>query len=210
MNESLKVGQLGRIADKVDNLDSLLEECKELIKPAAIYTFTKIEKVSKEGLLLGKGKFLRSPKLAEQLSCSTEIALYIMTIGPDLEKRVTSIATDKILDSWILDNIGTYALRTLGKHIEGRIRNEKGWKISRFNPGSTPSWNLEDQETIFSILSKKTVQERIGVSLTESFMMVPRKSVSGVMGQAISDYHNCQECRLTCDYRQEEYKGKTS
>jgi hypothetical protein len=210
IDESLKVGQLGRIADKVDNLDGLLKECKELIKPAAIYTFTKIEKVLKDGLLLSEGKFLKSSKLAEQLSCSTEIAPYIMTIGPDLERRVTSIGTDKILDSWILDNLGTYALRTLGKHIEGRIRNEKGWKISRFNPGSTPSWNLEEQEKIFSIFSKKTVQERIGVRLTESFMMVPRKSVSGVVGQAISAYHNCQECRLTCDYRQAEYKRKTS
>ena len=111
------------------------------------------------------------------------------------------------MDSWILDNLGTYALRTFGKHIQERIRNEKGWKISRFNPGSTPTWSLEEQEKIFSIFSKEVVQEKIGVQLTDTYMMVPRKSVSGVMGQAISDYHNCLECRLTCEYRQMPYKG---
>lgn len=207
VDEALKVGQLGRIADKIDNMDKRLEECKKLIKPAALYTYTKVEQVSKEGLLINDNRLLKSTKLAEQLSCSTEIAPYIITIGADLEKRVTSIATDKILDSWILDNLGTYALRTLGKHIEERIRNEKGWKISRFNPGSTPTWNLEEQEKIFGIFSKEAVQEKIGVRLTDTFMMIPKKSVSGVMGQAISDYHNCIECQLTCEYRQMPYKG---
>ena len=206
VDEALKVGQLERIADKIDDMDKRLEECKQLIKPVAIYTYTKIKQVSKEGLLIEENRFLKSSKLAEQLSCSTEIAPYIITIGSDLEKRVTSISTDKILDSWILDNLGTYALRTFGKHIQARIRNEKGWKISRFNPGSTPTWTLEEQEKIFGIFSKEVVQEKIGVQLTDTFMMIPRKSVSGVMGQAISDYHNCMECRLTCEYRQKPYK----
>ncbi len=206
VDEALKIGQLGRIADKIDDMDKRLEECKQLIKPVAIYTYTKIKQISKEGLLIEENRFLESSKLAEQLSCSTEIAPYIITIGSDLERRVTSISTDKILDSWILDNLGTYALRTLGKHIQGRIQNEKGWKISRFNPGSTPTWALEEQEKIFGIFSKEVVQEKIGVQLTDSFMMIPRKSVSGIMGQAISDYHNCMECRLACEYRQKPYK----
>lgn len=206
VEESLKIGQLGRIADKIDDMDKHLEECKRLIKPAALYTYTKIEKVSKDGILIEDNKFLKSTKLAEQLSCSKEIAPYIITIGPDLEKRVTSIAPDRILDSWILDNLGTYTLRTFGEHVQERIRKEKGWKISRFNPGSTPTWGLEEQQKIFSIFSKEAVQEKIGVDLTDTFMMIPRKSVSGVMGQAISDYHNCVECRLTCEYRQMPYK----
>ena len=56
------------------------------------------------------------------------------------------------------------------------------------------------------IFSKKVVEKKIGVKLTDTFMMIPRKSVSGVMGQAISDYHNCMECQLTCEYRQKPYK----
>ncbi len=124
VDESLKIGQLGRIADKINNMDKRLEECTRLIKPAALYTYTKVKQVSKEGLLIDDNRLLESTKLAEQLSSSTEIAPYIITIGSDLEKRVTSIATDKILDSWILDNLGTYALRTLGKHVEDRIRIE--------------------------------------------------------------------------------------
>ena len=31
VDESLKVGQLGRIADKIDNMDRRLEECKRFI-----------------------------------------------------------------------------------------------------------------------------------------------------------------------------------
>ena len=62
VDESLKVGQLGRIADKIDNMDKRLEECKKLIKPAVLYTYTKIEQVSKEGLLIGDNRLLKSTK----------------------------------------------------------------------------------------------------------------------------------------------------
>ena len=202
--EALNVGGLKRVADRIDNLSQLVEECKTLIKPAVIYTYLKIEKVLDTGILV-KDSMLSSPKLAEQLKCASEIAPYIMTIGPDLEKRVTALSTSRLLDSWVLDNLGTYSLRLLSRHLEEKVRADKGWRVSRFNPGSTPSWELEQQDVLFGIFSREKVQKAIGVVLTDKFVMVPRKSGSGIMAEAIAAYHNCEECKKTCEYRQKPY-----
>jgi len=209
VEEALTIGGLSRIADKIDNLGDLLDECVGLIRPAALYNYLKIERVIQEGVLVEDGKLLSSPRLAEELKCATEIAPYILTIGPDLERRVTETSHSRLLDSWILDNLGTYALRLLTRHLEERIKAEKGWEISRFSPGSTPSWELDQQEVIFSMFSKEKVQEAIGVCLTDQFVMIPKKSVSGIMGQTETVYHNCQECQKMCEYRQVPYREES-
>ncbi|MEM4250710.1 MAG: hypothetical protein QW828_02635 [Candidatus Bathyarchaeia archaeon] len=207
--EALKVGGLGRISEKLHNLEDLMEECRLLIRPAAVYTYVKIREVKHSRILLEDGRELSSPKLAEELRCASEVAPYIATIGPDLERRVSELGKSRLLDSWVLDNLGTYALRKTSRHIEERVKAEKGWNISRFSPGSTPSWGLEQQEVIFSIFSKEKIQESLGVLLSEKFVMKPRKTVSGIMAQAASDYHNCRECPKICEYRQRPFKGQT-
>jgi hypothetical protein len=208
VEEALTVGGLGRIAEKLHNLEALLEECRGLIRPTAIYTYTKIKEIMDTGILLENERILSSPSLAEQLKCASEVAPYIVTIGPDLEQRVSEIAKSQLLDSWILDNLGTYALRAATRYLEKRINSEKGWEISKFNPGSTPSWGLEQQEVIFNILSREKVQESLGVILTDMYVMKPRKTVSGIMGQAVAAYHNCQECPKMCEYRQRPFKAR--
>ncbi|MBS7622755.1 hypothetical protein KEJ39_03660 [Candidatus Bathyarchaeota archaeon] len=209
VEEALKVGGLGRISEKLHNLEYLMEECRLLIRPAAVYTYVKIREVKHSGILLEDGRELSSPKLAEELRCASEVAPYIATIGPDLEHRVSELGKSRLLDSWVLDNLGTYALRKTSKYIEERIKTERGWNISKFNPGSTHSWGLEQQEVIFSIFSRERVQESIGVVLSDKFVMKPRKTVSGVMAQAKVEYHNCRECPKICEYRQRPFKGQT-
>lgn len=204
---ALSVGGLGRVANKISNLDNLLDQCRNLVKPSAIYTYLKIDRLTDDVVFLEGNKRLSSQRLVQELKCATELAPFIATIGPDLERKVSEIAANQLLDSWVLDNFGTYTLRLLNKHIEERIRREKGWKVSKFNPGSTPTWNLEEQEVLFGIFSRKKVEDSIGVTLSDKFVMRPRKSLSGVIAQTENGYHNCQECRKECEYRQMPYKG---
>jgi hypothetical protein len=209
IDEALAVGGMSRVADKIHNLSVLLEECKSLVRPTAAYTYVKIKGISDDGIIVEDGKMLSSRKLAEQLKCATEIAPFVITIGPDLERRVSSIAQSRLLDSWVLDNLGTYALRLLNRHLEEKIAVEKKWKISKFNPGSTPSWELEQQEVLFNIFSKDKIRDALGVILNDKFVMMPRKSISGIMGQAVEAYHNCSECPKLCEYRQKPYAHAT-
>ena len=51
--------------------------------------------------------------------------------------------------------------------------------------------------------------EDTGITLTDSFLMLPNKSGSGVVYETKEDYMNCQDCkREKCPNRKKEFSGK--
>jgi len=63
------------------------------------------------------------------------------------------------------------------------------------NPGSgeVEVWPIEQQRELFSLFGD--VRKQIGVELTDSFLMMPNKSVSGIQFPTETDFRTCQVCR---------------
>jgi hypothetical protein len=87
--------------------------------------------------------------------------------------------------------------------LHARLLDEfKLEKKASMNPGSGDRrlWPLEEQGVLFGLLGNVT--ESIGVILTESWLMMPNKSVSGFYFKTDKTYHNCQLCqRQPCPNR---------
>jgi hypothetical protein len=60
------------------------------------------------------------------------------------------------------------------------------------SPGSLEDWPIEEQSPLFSILNG--VEEYTGVGLAENFLMIPRKSVSGIYFPTETEFYSCQLC----------------
>jgi cobalamin-dependent methionine synthase I len=77
----------------------------------------------------------------------------------------------------ILDAIGSEATEQVARQTDRllckKAREMNLWPSKRFSPGYR-SWNIEEQRYLFQVLPG----EEIGVTLNESCMMIPRKSVS--------------------------------
>ncbi len=76
------------------------------------------------------------------------------------------------------------------------------------NPGSAnyDVWPIAQQRPLFALFGGAT--DDIGVRLTESHLMVPDKSVSGVMFTSSSGYVNCHACdRENCPNRRAPFLG---
>ena len=70
------------------------------------------------------------------------------------------------------------------------------------NPGSgdVDIWPIEQQRELFSLFGD--VKALIGVTLTDSFLMIPNKTVSGVFYPTEVDFVTCQLChRERCPNR---------
>jgi len=65
-------------------------------------------------------------------------------------------------------------------------------KMSRMSPGSLESWPIAQQKEFFSLFGD--TEELIGVRLTESCIMVPLKSVSGIYFPTEISFESCQLC----------------
>lgn len=72
------------------------------------------------------------------------------------------------------------------------------------SPGSLEDWPVSQQSALFSLLGD--TQHAIGVQLTESCLMVPTKSVSGIRFPMEDSFESCQLCpREDCPGRRAPY-----
>ncbi len=139
-----------------------LEEGLRLVRPAAIYTFCRIEDVPYHVV------FKKASRLA----------FAVCTIGPAVEEEIArSSAAGDSLRALLLDAIGSVAVESVARETAEGIRAETaalGLEAGvRFSPGYG-KWAIEEQRTLFSIVDGSA----IGVKLNDSCIMEPRKSVS--------------------------------
>ena len=74
------------------------------------------------------------------------------------------------------------------------------------SPGSLEDWPITEQTKLFSIFGD--TERLIGVRLTDSMLMVPRKSISGILFPSEEGFTSCQLCdRERCPGRKAPYSG---
>jgi hypothetical protein len=72
------------------------------------------------------------------------------------------------------------------------------------SPGSLPNWPITEQKPLFSLIGK--TEELVGVRLTDSMLMLPRKSISGIVFPTEVTFSSCQLCpRERCEGRKAPY-----
>lgn len=158
-----------------------------------------------DGLIVG-GTFFKMDKIVTgQLKRSTQAALFLATIGPSMEEWSKHLLKegDPAL-GYIADVAASVAVETvtnlLHDHIGERMLS-RGLKITnRYSPGYC-NWSVAEQHILFSLLPKNFC----GVRLSESALMHPIKSVSGIIGIGADvkwrDYI-CDRCGIKdCTYR---------
>jgi hypothetical protein len=180
-------------------VNDYIENYHDLIAPSYSYTFCDIESVDGNRVNIGNSIILKSKIIARLSERCCKIAVFALTIGNHLEEMVAHLAENGlVLQATVLDAIGSGATEKLADHIEERIRrmaNAGGLITSwRFSPGYC-DWEVDQQEKVFQALNGDTA----GIRLTESLLMMPRKSISGIigMGPSGSDIENYNPCR-TC------------
>jgi hypothetical protein len=87
------------------------------------------------------------------------------------------------------------------------IESELGGKVSSFGPGTGTGilFDIKQQKVLFKILDP---MKSIGVQLSSSYLMIPRKSVSGVFASIDEEYVACQYCPKKCDGRRAAFIGQ--
>jgi hypothetical protein len=146
--------------------------------------------------------------LSSLLPEAKEVAIVVGTIGSGLEKQVTDYSNmGEPLRGVLLDGIGSAAVDSLAQEACNLVADEassRGYRVgSPINPGM-PGLPIVKQRQLLEMVPSR----EIGVSLTSSGMMVPRKSVSMVIGVG-PQMHTwtraevCARCSLkqTCPHR---------
>jgi len=179
-------------------VNEYVENACHLIEPSYSYVVRDIKFVQGSLVIIETSIIFESESIARLLEQCEEVAVFTLTIGGHLEETVVQLAEDGlILQAAVLDAIGSVAAETVADFIQDRVSEAArahGLSISRrFSPGYC-DWNIDQQEMVFRAMNGDSG----GVRLTEGCLMLPRKSVSGIIGIGPSGVENYNPCK-TCD-----------
>lgn len=124
----------------------------------------------------------RGAHMVKLLAGCSRATLLACTIGPKLEAEVERLQkAGEMTDAFALEMTGgwmaDYMADRVDERVEQGIKKEGYGRTMRFSPGYG-DWTLDNQPQVLRLVEA----ERIGISLTESNIMIPRKSVSAVIG----------------------------
>lgn len=208
-NEGEILRYLGHRGQEIpENVEALIAECcRELEKtavPRAIWREYPL--VIREHVLDMSFLQTQSAKLEKNLQDCEEILVFAATLGSGVDILLHRYGRLQMSKAVILQAASAAMLETYCDQCNERLRQEyqkRGWYMRpRFSPGYG-DFPLECQRGIAAALD---LSKGIGVTLTDSLLMAPSKSVTAVMGLSrrprVCSVQGCEVCeKRDCLYR---------
>jgi len=179
--------------DDAAELEKLVELARRVAKPKALYAESFVEAKGGDTVRID-GVTFTSRTLRKNLDSVERVFPAIATCGHevDVARRPSG---DPLLEFW-WETIKSDLLMSARKHLHEHLQRKfLLGKTSTMSPGAGDArvWPIEQQRELFALLGD--VQGRIGVELTASCLMVPNKTVSGLLFPTETDFRSCQVCR---------------
>jgi hypothetical protein len=190
-----------------EELDALIASAERVARPRALYKACYVDGRSEDEITIDGVRFT-SRVLSVNLQSVHRVFPYVVTCGAELQQWSEGFADP--LSQFHADAIKEVALYCAALHLEERLDGEfRLAKSAHMNPGSLPDWPLPQQVPLFGLLGD--VKKLIGVTLTDSYLMLPTKSVSGIRFPTETSFESCQLCpRDVCPNRRAPYDPSLS
>jgi len=188
----------------MQDLSRLVDEAQAIARPKGLYRLAFIEGKGADHVVIDGLRF-SSRVLRVNLQEVQRVFVYVATCGVELAQWYG--AQEGLLYQFWAETIAELALRVALKAVRREVvRRYRPGPLSTMNPGSLTDWPLEEQRWLFQLLG--STEESVGVHLTESMLMLPVKSVSGILFETESRFSSCQLCpRERCRERRAPYQA---
>ncbi len=202
--------RLEQFPELYDEAEMLYESARHSLMPQSIHTQafidsyrindTGIPSVEIDGITF-------TGKILNRLHKVHRVFPYIATCGIGLED-IDPSTRDFLVPYWI-DILKSKALRIAQLQLETYLtENYHLHRINSLNPGSgnVDIWPIEEMPKVFTLLHGG---KAVGVKLTDSCLMIPNKTISGLFFAQDRIYESCTYCtRKNCPDRRTPFEQK--
>lgn len=180
----------------------LLDQAVLIARPKAIFFAAYITSRGEDWIEI-EGMRFSSRVLRVNTENVYRVFPYLATCGSELQQWADKI--EDTLQRFWADVIMEAALFTALNEFDACMRDRYNpGHTASMNPGSLEDWPIQQQRVLFDLFGGS--HEAIGVSLLESMIMSPMKSVSGIRFPTEASFESCQLCpREGCPGRRAPY-----
>ena len=174
---------LTRVRDRVRKIaDEAAAQAESLITPVAHYRRVRIAECAAASLRLETGAVFHSNGFAKALSGCSEVVVFLLTVGPQMDEAVAKLsADDDLVAALFLEMAGWLAVERATKQLAEHLwslAGAEGLRLSRRLAPGYADWSLEEQKPLFDLFAGIDLP----IQLLESNAMMPKKSRSGLYG----------------------------
>lgn len=199
MQEVRRYAQLKDSASQA-RLNDLLPEALAQVQGRVCYDLFPVKMLGGGRINLGFS-VVSSHSLCHLLRHASQCVVFAATIGLAYDRHMARISKCSAADGWLLHALGTERVESLCDAFEQHLKAEGFFLTRRFSPGygDVP---LTLQRDLFCALD---CPRQIGLTLNDSLLMSPSKSVTAIIGlteAAEPATDRCASCtQLSCAFR---------
>jgi hypothetical protein len=192
IDKIIKIMHINDNSDDYKNIMRMIDDINNICNPKAVYKASLVHDKSEDIIKIDNSVF-KSSVLRKNLDKVRNVFPYVVTCGSELDSIIIS---DDLLELYWFDYLKSQILESAVLYLKNHLKNHYKLKnIATMRPGTGNSdiWPIQQQTVLFELLGD--VKDSIGVELTESMLMIPTKTVSGIFFSSIEDYDSCMVCQ---------------
>lgn len=152
---------------------------------------------------------IESKNLSKNLADCKEVILFAATLGTQADRLIKKYSFLEISKAVVMQAAAAAVIEEYcdqcQKKIETELEKENLFLRPRFSPGYG-DFDLKYQKDMIALLD---CPRKIGLTLTDSLLLAPSKSVTAIMGITTTNRHchikGCEVCtKINCNFRREE------
>ncbi|WP_297132925.1 vitamin B12 dependent-methionine synthase activation domain-containing protein [Terrisporobacter sp.] len=196
-----------------EEIDNCINRTREIINPRYVFRTYFIEKqdINNKKIVYLKDSNIKfeSEDIYRLFDKCDECILISSTLGLEIEKEIRKLTYTNLSKGLIIDACATTAIEEvcdiLQENIERELLKENKHITMRYSPGYG-DLSIEKNVDIINILNS---QKEIGLTVTDSGIMIPRKSVVALIGVSKKgikrEKKSCDNCsnKHNCKYKKE-------
>ncbi|QGU94762.1 methionine synthase [Clostridium bovifaecis] len=193
------------------NIDLLIDECIDEIKEVShykhMYRIFHIDKNETKVELRKSNLVFKGKDISEHLKHSSMCAVAVVTLGSNVDTKIRYYEKINLTKALILDACASTAIEWVCDEVQKEIGEEAKKRnlgiTYRYSPGYG-DFSIGVQTKIINTLE---AQKIIGLTANENNILIPRKSVSAIIGFQDNnikvEHPGCKRCNsaIRCQYR---------
>jgi len=181
-----RLGRAGRLNTEIESglktrVEDIINLSEKIFTPRTVVSYGNVT-VKDSAVAFDTGFIIRSKTVADLFKNAFKGYGFLVTVGEGISLKTAECLNEKnVFDALVFDACGSVAVELMAEYTYNAVSEMEicaGNAVTkRFSPGY-PDWDVSGQEYFLHWLGA----QNIDVWLTDSFQMMPEKSISAVFG----------------------------